>query len=190
MATMTSKSGLKKVFSGLSSIMIKKGGFSGDINDFGFDYDMPVTVDSLSFTQSEPTLNRTKIHGLQSDWAVTSTAGEVTFSATIPSIHADIVDWFLGTGAAVSATTLNGSTSDKFAGKGYSLSSTKLYAGVGLLSEDGQQMCIIKKLAIYATPVFENASTTPYAFKLTGSIEASDDASQMDIMFLDKQATV
>ena len=76
---MKSKQELKEVFSGLSSIMLVKGG----ITDFATvepDFDLPVTVDSLNLSQAEPTLNRTKVHGLQADWAVTSTAGDITFA--------------------------------------------------------------------------------------------------------------
>jgi hypothetical protein len=181
-----SKSDLKDVFSGISSIFLKKGGFNGALTAMDFDWDMPVTVDSLSFTQSEPTLNRTKVHGLQADWAVTATPGEVTFSATVPTMDEEVADWFLGNSTASATNISLNSGSDTFSGKSYALKSTKLYAGVGILSEDGNKLFLIKKLAIYATPVFENASTTPFAFTLTGSIEASDDATQEDILLLEK----
>ena len=180
------KNDLKDVFSGASSIYLKKGGISGVVSALSFDWDMPVIVDTLSFTQSEATLNRTKVHGLQADWAVTATPGEVTFGATVPTMHEDVTDWFLGgSTGAVAAIPLNGGA-DAFSGKSYSMKSTKLYASIGVLSEDGLKMFFIKKMAIYATPVFENASTTPFAFQLTGTIEASDDAAQDDIMFLAK----
>jgi hypothetical protein len=181
-----SKNDLKEVFSGLSSIYLKKGGFTGALTDLNFDWDMPVTVDTLSFSQSEPTINRTKVHGLQADWAVTATAGEVTFSATVPTIEEEVAGWFLGGSVGnVNTLTLN-QGADTFSGRAYGLKSTKLYASIGLLSEDGSKLFVIKRIAIYATPVFENASTTPYAFQLTGSIEASDDTTQEDILLLTK----
>lgn len=179
------KGDLKKIFSGLSSIYIAKGG----INDFAsmtFDWDMPVTVDTFNFTQEQPTLNRTKVHGLQADWCVTAEAGEITISATVPSIDADLVDYFLGAGTAIAdATVTAAAASTGWSGKSYTLSNNKLYVGLGLLSDDGNNLVAIKKIALYATPMFENASTTPFGFTLTGSIEASDDSSN-NIVFLSK----
>ena len=106
---MKSKQELKEVFSGLSSIMLVKGG----ITDFATvepDFDLPVTVDSLNLSQAEPTLNRTKVHGLQADWAVTSTAGDITFAATVPSISEDLVSFFLGEANKVATASVNGQT--------------------------------------------------------------------------------
>lgn len=177
------KGDLKKIFSGLSSIYIKKNGIT-DFANMDFDWDMPVTVDSFSFTQAEPTLNRTKVHGLQADWCVTAEAGEITISATVPSIDQDLTDYFLGNGASVSGASVNGAAGWK--GRSYTLTNNKLYVGIGLLSDDGNNLVAIKKIALYATPMFENASTTPFGFTLTGSIEASDDDSN-NIVFLSKE---
>lgn len=182
MALLT-KGELKKIFSGLSSIYVKKDGLA-DLTTLDFDWDMPVTVDSFSFNQSEPTLNRTKVHGLQADWCVIAEAGEITISATVPSIDADLTDYFMDNGTAVNAATVNGEAGWK--GRSYTLSSKKLNMGIGLLSDDGKHLVAIKKIAMYATPMFENASTTPFGFTLTGSIEASDDSNN-NIVFLDKE---
>ena len=68
----------------------------------------------------------------------------------------------------------------------------KLNVGVVLLSEDEENAIVIKKMAIYATPQYENASTTPFAFTLTGSIEIEEGADgtsgDENIAFLTKQA--
>ena len=49
-----------------------------------------------------------------------------------------------------------------------------------------------KKLAVYATPNYENGSTTPFGFTLTGSIELEDSAGTAaaddNIAFLTKKA--
>ena len=104
---MKSKQELKEVFSGLSSIMLVKGG----ITDFATvepDFDLPVTVYSLNLSLAEPSLNRTKVHGLQADWAVTSTAGDITFAATVPSISEDLGSFFLGEANKVATASVNG----------------------------------------------------------------------------------
>lgn len=187
---MKSKQELKEVFSGLSSIMLVKGG----ITDFATvepDFDLPVTVDSLNLSQAEPTLNRTKVHGLQADWAVTSTAGDITFAATVPSISEDLVGFFLGEANKVATASVNG---QEYSGISVTLNSKKINAGFALLSEDGEKCILVKKMAIYARPLFENASTTPFAFALSGTIEiedgaASTAASDDNIAFLTKKAS-
>lgn len=183
---MKAKGELKDIFSGLNGVYVKKNGLD-NFTSLNFDYDMPVTVDSFSFNQAEPTLNRTKVHGLQADWTVTSTAGEVTISATVPTIDDELTSWFLGGGTDIASAVLNGDSTSSWSGKSYTLQSVKLYMGLGLISDDKTKLCLIKKIAVYATPLFENASTTPFGFRLTGTIEASDDAED-NIAFLTKGA--
>nr|DAV38590.1 MAG TPA: hypothetical protein [Caudoviricetes sp.] len=178
---MKKKTELKDVFSGLSSIMIKQGGIS-DLATVSPEWDLPVTVDSLSMSQGEPTLNRTKVHGLSGDWCVTSTPGDFSFSATVPSVSKELVEYFMGGATQVTASTIN---DEKYKGFSVKSKTVKKYVGVVLLSEDEMKACVVKKLAIFATPLFENASTTPFGFKLTGSIELSDDDGD-DIAFLEK----
>ena len=186
---MKSKNELKDVFSGLSSIYIAKNGLA-NFTAVNFDYDMPVTVDSLSMSVSEPTLNRTKVHGLQADWSVTATPGELTFAATVPSISEELVKYFMGGTNTIATSTVTAASDGTFKGFSTSIKSIKIYMGVGLLSEDGQKLVLVKKMAVYATPLFENASSTPFGFKLTGTIEVSDGAGAEgdDIAFLTKSA--
>lgn len=186
---MKSKLELKDVFSGLSSIMVVKGGIS-DFATITPDFDLPVTVDSLSMTQDAPTLNHYKVHGLQSDWAVTATPGDFTFSATVPSVHSDLVEYFLGESNDVATSSING---EEYEGISATLNSVKLNMGIILLSEDKQKAVVVKKMAVYATPNYENGSTTPFAFTLTGSIEMEDSttggATDDNIAFLTKKAS-
>lgn len=57
-----SKQELKDVFMGLATLYVVKGGISS-FTSITPDFDMPVTVDSLSMTQDAPTLNHYKVHG-------------------------------------------------------------------------------------------------------------------------------
>ena len=187
---MKSKQELKDVFSGLSSIMLVKGGITS-FATVSPDFDLPVTVDSLNLSQAEPTLNRTKVHGLQADWAVTSTAGDITFAATVPSISEDLVSFFLGEANKGVTSTIN---EQEYSGISVTLNSKKINAGFALLSEDGEKCILVKKMAIYARPLFENASTTPFAFALSGTIEIEDGAassveSDDNIAFLTKKTS-
>lgn len=186
---MKTKQELKDVFSGLSSIMLVKGGIT-DFASVEPDFDLPVTVDTLSLSQAEPTLNRTKVHGLQADWAVTSTAGDITFVATVPSVSKELVEYFLGKTNVIEQAVIN---SQQFEGFSAVLNSKKLNVGFALISDGGEKCLLVKRMAIYARPLFENASTTPFGFALSGTIEIEDgavsDASSDDnIAFLTKKA--
>ena len=110
---MLTKQALKEVFMGLASIYVKKGGIT-NFTTVEPDYDLPVTVDSLSMTQDAPTLNHVKIHGLQSDWAVSATPGDFTFSATVPSVSEELVSYFMGEANPVATSTINGVAYEAF----------------------------------------------------------------------------
>lgn len=186
---MKTKQELKDVFSGLSSIMLVKGGIA-NFATVTPDFDLPVTVDTLSLSQAEPTLNRTKVHGLQADWAVTSTAGDITFAATVPSVSKELVEYFLGKTTEIAQATIN---NQQFKGFSTVLNSKKLNVGFALISDDGKKCLLVKRMAVYARPLFENASTTPFAFALSGTIEledgaSSDPSSEDNIAFLTKKA--
>ena len=186
---MKTKQELKDVFSGLSSIMLVKGGIA-NFATVTPDFDLPVTVDTLSLSQAEPTLNRTKVHGLQADWAVTSTAGDITFAATVPSVSKELVEYFLGKTTEIAQATIN---NQQFKGFSAVLNSKKLNVGFALISDDGEKCLLVKRMAVYARPLFENASTTPFAFALSGTIELEDGASsgsssEDNIAFLTKKA--
>lgn len=186
---MLTKQALKEVFMGLASIYVKKGGIT-NFTTVEPDYDLPVTVDSLSMTQDAPTLNHVKIHGLQSDWAVSATPGDFTFSATVPSVSEELVSYFMGEANPVATSTINGVAYEGFSA---TLNSVKLNMGIVLVSEDGQHALLIKNMAVYATPNYDNASTTPFSFLLTGSVEATDVSSaghdDGQIAFLTKKAS-
>ena len=101
------KSELKDVFIGVSQVMLKTGGIS-DFTTVVPEMEVPVTVDTLTLSMGEPTLNRVKVHGLQSDWAVTTTPGEFEFACTIPSTHKDLISYFFGEANEISSATVDG----------------------------------------------------------------------------------
>lgn len=187
--TMKSKVELKEVFSGLASILIKKGGIT-DFATVEADFDLPVEVDSLSMSQGAPTLNHYKVHGLQSDWAVTSTPGEFEFSAFVPSVHEDLINYFLGEANVVAASKINGKG---YKGISATLKDVKLNVGMVLLSEDESHAFVVKNMTVYATPTLDSPTTKPLGFTLTGSIVLDDaaatGASDDNIAFLTRDTT-
>lgn len=179
---MKTKKELKDVFMGLSEIRTVKGGIS-DFKTVVSEMEIPVLVDTLTMSMGEPTKNSVKVHGLQTDWAVTYTAGEFNFACTIPSTHKDLCDYFFGEANIVENATIDGKSAS---GISLTMKNVMVDMGLVLLNEAGDKVVLVKKLSVTPRFVFENASTTPIGIALTGSLvvgegEENDD----DIAFLD-----
>lgn len=179
---MKTKKELKDVFIGLSEIRTVKGGIS-DFKTVVSEMEIPVLVDTLSMSMGEPTKNSVKVHGLQTDWAVTYTAGEFNFACTIPSTHKDLCEYFFGEANIIENATIDGKSAS---GISLTMKNVMVDLGLVLLNETGDKVVLVKKLSVTPRFVFENASTTPIGIALTGSLvvdegEENDD----DIAFLD-----
>ena len=74
---------LKDVFNGISSFMFDTTPISlasGTITMVP-EYELPVTVDTLSISQDDPTINHYKVHGLGTDWVSSSEPGDATIES-------------------------------------------------------------------------------------------------------------
>lgn len=181
MALKTKKQ-LKDVFMGLSEIRTVKNGIS-DFKSVTSEMEIPVLVDSLTMSMGEPTKNSVKVHGLQTDWAVSYTAGEFEFACTIPSTHKELSSYFFG-----EANDITGAAIDGFTGEGYSVTMKNVMVELGLIliNETGDKAVLVKKLTVTPRYVFENASTTPIGIALSGTLVVDDDQEDSDdIAFLD-----
>lgn len=179
------KSELKDVFIGLSQILVVKNGIS-DFTSVAPEMEIPVTVDSLTLSMGEATLNRVKVHGLQADWAVTTTPGEFEFSCTIPSIHEDLIEYFFGEANSIAASTVN-----DVSYKGFSMTAKNVSRDLGIvLINEGEDKCVLfKKMTVTPSLAFENGSTTPLGITLTGTMVAASGSSDDDVAFLTKVAS-
>ena len=179
---MKTKKELKDVFMGLSEIRTVKGGIS-DFKTVVSEMEIPVLVDTLTMSMGEPTKNSVKVHGLQTDWAVTYTAGEFNFACTIPSTHKDLCEYFFGEANIVENATIDGKSAS---GISLTMKNVMVDMGLVLLNETGDKVVLVKKLSVTPRFVFENASTTPIGIALTGSLVVSEgEENDDDIAFLD-----
>lgn len=180
----TKKSELKDVFIGLSQILVVKGGIT-DFASVTPELEIPVTVDTLTLSMGEATLNRVKVHGMQADWAVTTTPGDFEFSCTIPSVHQTLIEYFFGEANSIAASEVNGVNY-----KGFSLTAKNVSRDLGIvLINEGEDKCVLfKKMTVTPALAFENGSTTPIGINLTGTMVASDGTSDDDVAFLTKTA--
>lgn len=198
---MKTKRQLKDVFKGLSSILFQNTPIFGDTGteataeqlkaiSLAPDYDLPVHVDDLGLSQGEPTVNHYKIFGDNADWTATSTQGDFDMNLLIPSISDDVLKLCYGADsvkeveATLAANSGAGAAATNWEGSGLSLDGHEVRGTVVLLNERKDRMLIVSNFLGWATPVFENASTEPVAFRLTGTIESSDGP---DILFLKKK---
>ena len=177
-----SKSDLKDVFIGLSQIMVVKGGIS-DFTNVAPELEIPVTVDTLTLSMGEATLNRVKVHGMQADWAVTSTPGDFEFSCTIPSVHKELISYFFGEANDIISATVNEKSY-----KGFSLTAKNVSRDLGIvLINEGEDKCVLfKKMTVTPSLSFENGSTTPIGINLTGTMVDAEGESDDNIAFLQK----
>ena len=178
----TTKNDLKDVFIGLSQVLIKKGGIT-DFTSVEPELEIPVTVDSLSLSMGEATLNRVKVHGLQTDWAVTSTAGDFEFACTIPSTHKTLLEYFFGEANNIANATVNGKT---YSGVSLTVKNVQRDMGIILINEAEDKCVLFKKMTVSPALAFENGSTDPIGIKLTGTLVAGEGANDDDVAFLTK----
>ena len=163
------KSELKDVFIGVSQVLLKKDGIS-DFKNVAPEMEVTVTVDTLTLSMGEPTLNRVKVHGLQSDWAVTTTPGEFEFSCTIPSVHKDLITYFFGEANAIDSASVDGKS---YSGFSFSAKNVSRDFGLILINEGEDKAVLFKKMTVTPSLAFENGSTTPIGINLTGKMVAA-----------------
>ena len=184
--TMKTKKDLKKVFSGLSSIMLQKAQLDTSESSLTIaaDFDLPVTVDTLSISQGAPSINHYKVHGMATDWVSTATPSDAEIALTIPSVADDLLAYFFGAGTSVSAT-LNGST-NTFSGKGYRNDPVKCECSLILMNDTEDKLFVVAKASLWASLQYENGTTEPIAINISGTIEGND--TDPDYLYLEKSA--
>lgn len=176
---MKKKIDLKDVFNDVASLQymstvvdLSKGTFT-----WTPEMDVPATVDTLEVSQDDPTINHYKVIGLDGDWTSSATLGDMTISVTVPSKHSDILTFLYGEDAVVKITKATVTTgnadidSADWAGNSLLLKKKKITGSLGLLNAEENQMMIMAGVALYATPLYQNTSTEPFAFKLSGTLE-------------------
>lgn len=182
---MKTKMELKDVFNGLSSLF-----YSGKVYDFDgegegvttltidWEYELPVTVDTLQITQDDPTINHYKVIGIQGDWTSSAKVGDFSFQFTVPTKAEDVIKLAFGADGAKSMAGVKMADlgEDTWAGTAVKFGMTKVTGTIGLLDEAKSNMMLITDVALYAKPLYENPSTEPFAIQFSGSIETSGNA--------------
>lgn len=168
------KQELKDVFGGLKSCLFSAGGVkvSGTAITMPTDcVEFPTTVESLSISQDDPTINHYKVIGMTVDWFSTSESGDLSVSLTVPSKAKEILSVFYG------STAVKDVTATGWSGSSLTMESHKVKGSLILVNDEENQLMIINGIELYAKPMFENSSTEPFAFGLSGTITVDENSS-------------
>lgn len=180
--SMKTKSQLKDVFNGPSSLLYQSTALSGGTLTLDPELDVPVKVDTIEFEQGDPNIEHYKVIGLAADWVSSSEAGDITVSFRVPTKHTDILQMAYGSTAVSSKSVTYGT--DTFTGNGVVLTNKKITGTWALLNDSQDQMLILNNTALYASVIMDNDAKGVVAINFSGTIES--DGTNPDILFLRK----
>ena len=186
---------LKDIFVGPKTLLYAKtiADLSKTTLDITPDLELPVEVDSLKATMSDPTVNHYKVMGLAGDWATTSELGDFSVEFVVPSKAKDLLASMFGSDAVGDLTKLTLKTTGDtdldatsgFTGTALELKKFKIQGTIIIVDETKTNLMVITNIALYATMQWDETSTKPVAFKFSGSIEG---AGKKSIAWLSKAA--
>ena len=186
---------LKDIFVGPKTLLYAKtiADLSKTTLDITPDLELPVEVDSLKATMSDPTVNHYKVMGLAGDWATTSELGDFSVEFVVPSKAKDLLASMFGSDAVGDLTKLTLKTTGDtdldatsgFTGTALALTKFKIQGTIIIVDETKTNLMVITNIALYATMQWDETGTKPVAFKFSGSIEG---AGKKSIAWLSKAA--
>ena len=186
---------LKDIFVGPKTLLYAKtiADLSKPTLDITPDLELPVEVDSLKATMSDPTVNHYKVMGLAGDWATTSELGDFSVEFVVPSKAKDLLASMFGSHAVGDLTKLTLKTTGDtdldatsgFTGTALELKKFKIQGTIIIVDETKTNLMVITNIALYATMQWDETGTKPVAFKFSGSIEG---AGKKSIAWLSKAA--
>ena len=186
---------LKDIFVGPKTLLYAKtiADLSKTTLDITPDLELPVEVDSLKATMSDPTVNHYKVMGLAGDWAATSELGDFSVEFVVPSKAKDLLASMFGSDAVGDLTKLTLKTTGDtdldatsgFTGTALELKKFKIQGTIIIVDETKTNLMVITNIALYATMQWDETGTKPVAFKFSGSIEG---AGKKSIAWLSKAA--
>lgn len=196
MAEIKKRTDLKFIVDDLSSLLIQKApitvtaGSSGSASSITIspDLDVPVSVDTLQTSGSEPSITHYKVIGMDTDWTSSVTPGDWTIAFTVPSLHTEILKFAWGESAvkSIDATVSNATgviEGTKFKGSAVTFNKKKVVCSLVIVSGTKDKLVVIRNANLWAN-VLKDANGDPYAVRFTGSISTEGD----DMIILEKQS--
>lgn len=189
----TTKSSLKSVFSGASSLWYQPTAVDWTASPPAIQptLDVPVKVDTLSFEQGDPTLEHYKVIGLMADWVVSSEPGDIEISFRVPTKATAVLQMAFGNDAVSTAATVNvttGSTAVGYSGVSLVLKTNKVEGTWCIVNEDETEILVLNNATLFAKAVLDQDGKGVFAVDFNGTIVS--DGSTPDIVFLTKKTNV
>jgi len=189
MKTFKTKSDLKDVFSGISSMWYQTGSLTitGGAISLAPEMDVPVKVDTIEFEQGDPDLEHYKVIGLSGDWIVAAEPGDIELSFRVPTKHTDILKMAFGEDAVadITGTVTKGSGSAvSYAGQSLILKTSKVQGTWVLVNEDESKLLILNNTTLFAKAALDDEAKGVFCVDFSGTIES--DGTNPDILFLTK----
>lgn len=179
MANVTNDHG---VFSGLSELHVIKDGFGAGftVPQGGQLVEVPVAEDSgFTYSGGTPSVDRYRIHGLSTPWAMKTTPGDAEISLFIPQVTKELLELFGFESVANTTATI---LSKNWTGVTFKDSAHEVVLGLAAINRTQDQLFGIKFLQGLASLVFDDAnSAKPIGIQLTGSTASGGDADAMGI---------
>lgn len=171
------------VFTGINELHVVPGGFAAGFTlptGVNAPTEIPVAEDSgFSYTGGTPSVERYRIHGLNTPWAAKMTPGEAETSLFIPQVTKALLTLF---GFEADDLTITSLLSKKWSGVKFKETSREVDLGIAAVNRTQNSIFCIKKSRFLASIVFDDAnSAKPIGFQLTGSSISGGDA---DAMFI------
>ena len=179
------KTDLKYIIDDLSSVLVqstpieitKGSGSTPDSIVIAPDYDLPVTVDTLQTSGSEPSITHYKVIGLDTDWTSSTTSGDWTIQFTVPTLHTKVLEFAFGADAINDVTASIGTGAGAgvveegdYHGISVTFNKKKVACSLVIVNGTLDRMVIIRKANLWAH-VLKEANDDPYAVQFTGTIE-------------------
>ena len=184
MASVTNDHG---VFSGLNELHVIAGGFGA-----GFTVpqgkslvEVPVAEDSgFSYTGGTPSVDRYRIHGLSTPWAMKTTPGDTEVNLFVPQVTEALLKLFGFESVTAGTSSI---LSKSWKGVTFKDSAHEVILGLAAVNRTVDQLFGIKYLQGLASLVFDDAnSAKPIGIQLTGSTASGGDADAIGIFELDE----
>lgn len=159
---------LLKTFVGVSEFRFAK--TSAKLTaDQVWDYKLPITKDSINFTQADPAINNGFIHGQAKPAWSTSEPGDINLTFNIPSIDDETTGWLYEPGGTV--VSMKESDTEEWKLKGIKLTGKPIEGMVMMISEDRKHCLVIKNLKGYSAMQTDNISQTPISFNISSTLQ-------------------
>ena len=189
--SMTTKSQMKEVFNGPSSLLYMSSPLTitdnNGVKSFSAltpEMDVPCKVDTLNFEQAEASIEHYNVIGLTGDWVSDSEAGDISLSFRVPSVHEDILKMAFGADAV---SNISGSVdSQAYSGLALILKDKKVEGTWMIVNKAKNRIMILNNTALFASLKLDSDAKGVAAIDFNGTIES--DGTNPDVIFLKKTA--